>query len=61
MLTSVDGIIITRTMQTAIGVFGNESSADGGNTDDCSAIPGGLNCPQIMAVELCRDRLVWLD
>ncbi|KAG8494037.1 hypothetical protein CXB51_011571 [Gossypium anomalum] len=46
-----------RTMQTAIGVFGNESSADGGNTDDFSEKPGGLGCPQIMAVELCRDRL----
>ncbi|KAH1065455.1 hypothetical protein J1N35_030442 [Gossypium stocksii] len=46
-----------RTMQTAIGVFGNESSADGGNTDNFSAKPGDLDCPQIMAVELCRDRL----
>ncbi|MBA0745916.1 hypothetical protein Gogos_008474 [Gossypium gossypioides] len=32
-------------------------SADEGNTDNFSAKPGGLDCPQIMAVELCRDRL----
>ncbi|KAE8666755.1 Phosphoglycerate mutase family protein, putative isoform 1 [Hibiscus syriacus] len=39
-----------RTMQTAMGVFGSENQADGGNN--------GLNCPQIMAVELCRDRMM---
>ncbi|XP_022773007.1 phosphoglycerate mutase-like protein 1 [Durio zibethinus] len=44
-----------RTMQTAIGVFGSESHADGGN-EDFSAI-SATNYPQIMAVELCRDRL----
>ena len=45
-------------MQTAIGVFGSESHADGGN-ENFSAT-SALHCPQIMAVELCRDRLVWL-
>ncbi|XWS39051.1 hypothetical protein CRYUN_Cryun18bG0016900 [Craigia yunnanensis] len=44
-----------RTMQTASGVFGSESHADGGN-EKFSAI-SALHCPQIMAVELCRDRL----
>ena len=47
-----------RTMQTATGVFGSESHADERN-EKISAI-SALNCPQIMAVELCRDRLVWL-
>ena len=47
-----------RTMQTATGVFGSESHADGRN-ENFSAI-SALSCPQIMAVELCRDRLVWL-
>ncbi|GMI91033.1 hypothetical protein like AT1G09935 [Hibiscus trionum] len=49
LLKRIDLVITSplyRTMQTAMGVFG------GG-----SAMPGGLNCPQIMAVELCRDRL----
>ncbi|XVF64938.1 hypothetical protein PTKIN_Ptkin09bG0206600 [Pterospermum kingtungense] len=43
-----------RAMQTAIGAFGSdhESRADG----KFSAI-SALYCPQIMAVELCRDRL----
>ncbi|KAH1057678.1 hypothetical protein J1N35_035743 [Gossypium stocksii] len=36
-----------RTMQTAFGVFGSTES----NED------AGVNCPQIMAVELCRDRM----
>ncbi|KAG8491908.1 hypothetical protein CXB51_015250 [Gossypium anomalum] len=37
-----------RTMQTAFGVFGSTES----NED------AGVNCPQIMAVELCRDRML---
>ncbi|XVF39694.1 hypothetical protein PTKIN_Ptkin01aG0053400 [Pterospermum kingtungense] len=45
-----------RTMQTAIGVFGSESHADGVKNEEFSAI-SAPNCPQIMAVELCRDRL----
>ncbi|XP_012449103.1 phosphoglycerate mutase-like protein 1 [Gossypium raimondii] len=36
-----------RTMQTAFGVFGSTES----NED------AGVNCPKIMAVELCRDRM----
>ncbi|XP_039003392.1 phosphoglycerate mutase-like protein 1 [Hibiscus syriacus] len=47
LLKRIDLVITSplyRTMQTAFGVFGNpERSAD--------------DCPQIMAVELCRDRL----
>ncbi|XP_022768520.1 phosphoglycerate mutase-like protein 1 [Durio zibethinus] len=45
-----------RTMQTAIGVFGSESHEDGGNEN--FSVISALNCPQIMAVELCRDRLM---
>ncbi|KAK8528323.1 hypothetical protein V6N12_074854 [Hibiscus sabdariffa] len=41
-----------RTMQTAFGVFGNPGSHDGK-----SSATSAVNCPQIMAVELCRDRL----
>ncbi|MBA0747284.1 hypothetical protein Gogos_004210, partial [Gossypium gossypioides] len=37
-----------RTMQTAFGVFGSTES----NED------AGVNCPKIMAVELCRDRMM---
>ncbi|KAE8659223.1 Nudix hydrolase [Hibiscus syriacus] len=60
LLKKIDLVITSplyRTMQTAMGVFGSESQADGGNNDKFSAIPSGLNCPPIMAVELCRDRL----
>lgn len=46
-------------MQTAIGVFGSEIQADGIKNENFSAI-SAPNCPQIMAVELCRDRLVCL-
>ncbi|XVF36538.1 hypothetical protein REPUB_Repub19eG0066300 [Reevesia pubescens] len=43
-----------RTMQTAIGVFGSaESQANAGGNGNFYT----MNCPQIMAVELCRDRL----
>ena len=45
-------------MQTATGVFGSESHADERNEN--LTAKSALNCPQIMAVELCRDRLVWL-
>ncbi|XVE60646.1 hypothetical protein DITRI_Ditri05aG0144700 [Diplodiscus trichospermus] len=46
---------LCRVMQTAVGVFGNESQADGEN--GCFSAISAPNCPQIMAVELCRDRL----
>ncbi|KAK6245824.1 hypothetical protein SCA6_008914 [Theobroma cacao] len=45
-----------RTMQTAIGVFGSESLGEGGN-DNFSAI-SAVSWPQIMAVELCRDKMM---
>lgn len=54
-------------MQTSVGVFGGERYTDGmhilplmvanaGNSDH-SAI-SSLNCPPIVAVELCREHLV---
>lgn len=57
---------LLRTMQTAVGVFGGEGYSDrfdvlplmvanAGNSDR-SAI-SSLNCPPIMAVELCREHL----
>ncbi|KAL9244773.1 hypothetical protein vseg_018501 [Gypsophila vaccaria] len=57
---------LTRTMQTAVGVFGGDGYTDrmdvlplmvanAGNSDR-SAI-SSLNCPPIMAVELCREHL----
>lgn len=56
-------------MQTAVGVFGGEGYSDrmdvlplmvanAGNSDR-SAI-SSLNCPPIVAVELCREHLVRL-
>ena len=58
-----------RTLQTAIGVFGGEGYTDGmdivllmvanaGNSGR-DAI-SSLNCPPIIAVELCREHLVSL-
>ncbi|KAJ0829299.1 putative histidine phosphatase superfamily, clade-1 [Helianthus debilis subsp. tardiflorus] len=58
---------LLRTMQTAVGVFGGE-----GYTDTVDALPlmlanvgnsarsaiSSLNCPPIIAVELCREHLV---
>ncbi|KAK8580446.1 hypothetical protein V6N12_070720 [Hibiscus sabdariffa] len=62
LLRKIDLVITSplyRTMQTAVGVFGSEGQADGGYNYNFSGIPGGgLNCPQIMAVELCRDRMM---
>ncbi|KAE8686185.1 Phosphoglycerate mutase family protein, putative isoform 1 [Hibiscus syriacus] len=47
----------SRTMQTAFGVFGNPERDDyAGGNGKFSAISAD-DCPQIMAVELCRDRL----
>nr|AFK36395.1 unknown [Lotus japonicus] len=57
---------LTRTMQTAVGVFGGEASTDGidspplmiDNAGD-SARPAisSLNSPPFLAVELCREHL----
>ncbi|KAK9677371.1 hypothetical protein RND81_11G139300 [Saponaria officinalis] len=57
---------LSRTMQTAVGVFGGEGYTDRmdvlplmvanvGNSD--RAAISSLNCPPIMAVELCREHL----
>lgn len=59
-----------RTMQTAVGVFGGE-----GYTDRIDSLPlmvanagnsgrpaiSSLDCPPIIAVELCREHFVGLD
>uniref|UniRef100_A0A803MC82 Phosphoglycerate mutase-like protein 1 n=1 Tax=Chenopodium quinoa TaxID=63459 RepID=A0A803MC82_CHEQI len=61
---------LLRTLQTTVGVFGGEGYTDGmdvlpmmvanaGNSDR-SAI-SSLNCPPIMAVELCREHLIETD
>ncbi|KAL2936573.1 Phosphoglycerate mutase-like protein 1 [Bienertia sinuspersici] len=57
---------LLRTMQTAVGVFGGEGYTDkmdvlpmmvaNAGSSDRSAI-SSLNCPPIMAVELCREHL----
>lgn len=63
------GYFICRTLQTAVGVFGGE-----GYTDRMDVVPlmaanagnsgraaiSSLNCPPIIAVELCREHLVSL-
>ncbi|GAV72024.1 His_Phos_1 domain-containing protein [Cephalotus follicularis] len=57
---------MSRTMQTTIGVFGSEGHTDGldvtpvivttaGNNGHCGI--STPNCPPIIAVELCRERL----
>lgn len=59
-----------RTMQTAVGVFGGEGYTDGidapplmvekaGNSDHPAI--SSLNCPQFIAVELCREHLVCIN
>ncbi|GMI82758.1 hypothetical protein like AT1G09935 [Hibiscus trionum] len=56
LLKKIDLVITSplyRTMQTAMGVFGSEGQAD----DNFCAIPLPAGGPQIMAVELCRDRM----
>ncbi|GKV26589.1 hypothetical protein SLEP1_g35859 [Rubroshorea leprosula] len=56
---------LMRTLQTAVGVFGGEGYTDGmdvvplmvanaGNSD--RAAISSLNCPPIIALELCRER-----
>ncbi|CAL5377597.1 unnamed protein product [Camellia sinensis] len=57
---------LLRTMQTAVGVFGGGAHADGmdalplmvanAGKSDCPAI-SSLDCPPIIAVELCREHL----
>ncbi|CAL5379327.1 unnamed protein product [Camellia sinensis] len=57
---------LLRTMQTAVGVFGGGDHADGmdalplmvanAGKSDCPAI-SSLDCPPIIAVELCREHL----
>jgi len=61
-------IVACRTIQTAVGAFGGEGYSDGinvpplmvSNAGDCNrpAI-SSLNCPPFLAVELCREHLVY--
>lgn len=55
-------------MQTAVGTFGGDSYIDGinvpplmvANAGDSNRPPiSSLNCPPFLAVELCRERLVY--
>ncbi|XP_070661986.1 phosphoglycerate mutase-like protein 1 isoform X2 [Malus domestica] len=61
---------LLRTLQTAVGVFGGEGYKDGmdvlplmvenaGNSERSSI--SSLNCPPIIAVELCREHLIETD
>ncbi|CAJ1961402.1 unnamed protein product [Sphenostylis stenocarpa] len=70
IMKRIDLVIVSpllRTLQTAVGVFGGEGYTDStdalplmvenaGNSS-CAAI-SSLNCPSIVAVELCRERLI---
>lgn len=49
-----------RTLQTAVGVFGGdgESQTDGIDAHPSLTATATVNCPPIIAVELCRERLV---
>ncbi|KAH7567608.1 hypothetical protein JRO89_XS07G0102700 [Xanthoceras sorbifolium] len=60
---------MSRTLQTALGVFGSEEITNGFDVDSSMAANGEnggpcakstFNCPPIVAVELCRERLVCL-
>lgn len=61
-------MVARRTMETAVGTFGGEGYSDGinvpplmiANAGDCNrpAI-SSLNCPPFLAVELCREHLVY--
>lgn len=55
-------------MQTAVGVFGGEAFADGIDVPTLMAENTGnssrpaissLNAPPFVAMELCREHLVW--
>ncbi|KAL5847103.1 hypothetical protein ACOSQ3_010627 [Xanthoceras sorbifolium] len=57
---------MSRTLQTALGVFGSEEITNGFDVDSSMAANGEnggpcakstFNCPPIVAVELCRERL----
>ncbi|XP_071732338.1 phosphoglycerate mutase-like protein [Rutidosis leptorrhynchoides] len=57
---------LLRTMQTAVGAFGGEGSADANNVPPLMVANTGdsdrpaissLNCPPFIAVELCREHL----
>ncbi|KAK4850006.1 hypothetical protein QYF36_003007 [Acer negundo] len=52
---------LLRTMQTAVGVFGNEGEIYGSDVDSVTAPKNEIstlnNYPPIFASELCRDRL----
>ncbi|XP_024969436.1 phosphoglycerate mutase-like protein 1 [Cynara cardunculus var. scolymus] len=66
---SVELVVVSpllRTMQTAVGAFGGEGSADGNDVPPLMAKNTGnsnrpaissLNCPPFIAVELCREHL----
>lgn len=55
-------------MQTAVGTFGGDEYRDGINVPPLMAANAGgsdrpaissLNCPPFLAVELCRERMVY--
>ncbi|MED6146777.1 hypothetical protein PIB30_037845 [Stylosanthes scabra] len=57
---------LLRTMQTAVGVFGGEAYVDGSKEpplmmenvgDSNRPAISSLNCPPILAVELCREKM----
>ncbi|KAI3758420.1 hypothetical protein L6452_05981 [Arctium lappa] len=66
---SVELVVVSpllRTMQTAVGAFGGEGSADGNDVPPLMAENTGnsnrpaissLNCPPFIAMELCREHL----
>ncbi|ESR46995.1 hypothetical protein CICLE_v10001737mg [Citrus x clementina] len=62
-LTQKIDLVITspllRTLQTAVGVFGGdgESQTDGIDAHPSLTATATVNCPPIIAVELCRERL----
>ncbi|KDO81298.1 hypothetical protein CISIN_1g040622mg [Citrus sinensis] len=51
---------LLRTLQTAVGVFGGDgqSQTDGIDAHPSLTATATVNCPPIVAVELCRERLV---
>ncbi|KAL9450143.1 hypothetical protein AB3S75_011968 [Citrus x aurantiifolia] len=62
-LTQKIDLVITspllRTLQTAVGVFGGygQSQTDGIDAQPSLTATATVNCPPIVAVELCRERL----
>lgn len=60
----------SRTMQTAVGTFGGDEFTDGINVPPLMVANAGgsnhpaissLNCPPFLAVELCRERMVYIS